>query len=61
MRLSASRIRSINRRLARVQGFTWPARDKNCQPMSVGITPPIVSRNMPAIVKVIAVARNAVA
>jgi hypothetical protein len=61
MRLSASRIRSINRRLARAQGFTWPARDKNCRPMSGGITPPIVSRNVPAIIKVIAVARDAAA
>lgn len=61
MRLSASRIRSINRRLARVQGLTWPARNKNCQPMSGSITPPIDSRNMPAIVKVITAARNVAA
>jgi hypothetical protein len=27
MRLSASRIRSINRRLAQAQGFAWPAHD----------------------------------
>ena len=39
----------------------YPAREKNCQPMSGGITPPIVSRNIPAIIKVIAVARNAAA
>ena len=61
MRLSASRIRSINRRLARAQGLTWPACDKNFQPMSGGPTPVTVSRNMPVIVKVITVARNAAA
>ena len=29
MRLSASRIRSINRRLARAQGFTWRVHNTN--------------------------------
>jgi hypothetical protein len=61
MRLSASRIRSINRRLARAQGFTWPARDKNLQPTSGGATPVAVSMNTPRIAKVIAVARSAAA
>jgi hypothetical protein len=61
MRLSSSRIRSINRRLARAQGFTWPARDKNHQPTSGGTTPVAVSLNMPTVVKIIAVARSAAA
>ena len=61
MRLSASHIRSINRRLARAQGFTWPARDKNHQPMS-GLTSPVaVSRNTPRIIKIISVPKTAVA
>jgi hypothetical protein len=58
MRLSANRIRSINRRLARAQGFTWPTRVKNYQQISRGTTPVTVSTNMPRIVKVIAVGRN---
>lgn len=61
MRLSASRIRSINRRLARAQGYTWPARDKNYRPMSGATSPVNVSTSMPKIVKVIAVARRAAA
>lgn len=61
MRLSASRIRSINRRLARAQGYTWPARDKNYQQMSGATTSVAVSTNAPWIVKVVAVARKAAA
>lgn len=61
MRLSASHIRSINRRLARAQGFTWPARDKNHQPMSGGTSRLAVSRNRPRIAKIITVAKTAVA
>lgn len=61
MRLSASHIRSINRRLARAQGFSWPAREKNHQPMSGHASPVSVSRNAPRIVKVITVTRAAAA
>jgi hypothetical protein len=61
MRLSASRIRSINRRLARAQGFTWPARDMNQRTSSVGTmrTHPKITRI--AAVNVIAVPRSAAA
>ena len=61
MRLSASRIRSINRRLARAQGFTWPVRETNQHTAPVGPmhTPAPVTRI--AAVKVIAVRRSAAA
>ena len=58
MRLSASRIRSINRRLAQAQGFTWPARETSQHTSSVGpmnIPPPIPRV---AAVKIIAVPRS---
>ena len=61
MRLSASRIRSINRRLARAQGLTWPAREMNQHTTLVGTmrTPAPMTRI--AAVKVIAVPRSAAA
>jgi hypothetical protein len=61
MRLSASRIRSINRRLARAQGYAWPTRDTNLHRTPVGpsYTPSPVSRT-PA-VKIVAVPRSAAA
>jgi hypothetical protein len=61
MRLSASRIRSINRRLAQAQGLTWPARKTGERTSS------IASMHSPApftrivAVKVIAVPRSAAA
>lgn len=61
MRLSASRIRSINRRLARAQGYTWPARDTN-HPASLtvpGHTTATVTR-IPT-VKIVAVPRSTAA
>lgn len=59
MRLSASRIRSINRRLAQAQGLTWPAREANQRISSVGPThtPAPISRI--TAVKVIGVPRSA--
>ena len=57
MRLSASRIRSITRRLARAQGLTWPARDKNREPMP-STAPVVVFRTTPRIVKVVTMVRN---
>jgi hypothetical protein len=61
MRLSASRIRSINRRLARAQGYTWPKRYTNLHASLVGPshTHHPVSR-IPA-VKIVAVPRSAAA
>ena len=61
MRLSASRIRSINRRLARAQGYTWPTRDTNLHTSPVGPsdTSNPVTR-IPA-VKIVAVPRRAAA
>ena len=61
MRLSASRIRSINRRLAQAQGFTWPARETNQRTPSVGPTrtPAPVARI--AAVKVTVVPRSSAA
>jgi hypothetical protein len=61
MRLSASRIRSINRRLAQAQGFTWPARETNQRISSVGPTQTSVPITRIAAVKVIAVPRSAAA
>jgi hypothetical protein len=59
MRLSASRIRSINRRLARARGYTWPARDTNHPTVFAvpGQTPAIVAR-IP-VLKIVAVPRSA--
>jgi hypothetical protein len=61
MRLSASRIRSINRRLARAQGYAWPTRDTNLHASPIGLshTPAPVIR-IPA-VKIVAVRRSAAA
>ena len=61
MRLSASRIRSINRRLARAQGFTWPAREMNQLSCPVGPTHTPAPITRMAAVKVIAVPRTAAA
>ena len=61
MRLSASRIRSINRRLAQAQGFTWPARETNQRTSSVGQTHTPVPITRITDVKVIAVPRSAAA
>jgi hypothetical protein len=61
MRLSASRIRSINRRLARAQGYTWPARHTS-HPASFAVPerlPANVTR-IPAL-KIVAVPRSAAA
>ncbi len=59
MRLSASRIRSINRRLAQVQGLTWPARETSQRISSVGPTHTPAPITRIAAVKVIAVPRSA--
>ncbi len=56
MRLSASRIRSINRRLARVQGFAWPA-VVNRHPLVCPQTQAPISKNQSNIVKIVAVPR----
>ena len=61
MRLSASRIRSINRRLAQAQGFTWPAREMNQPTCPVGLTHTPAPITRIAAVKVIAVPRSAAA
>jgi hypothetical protein len=59
MRLSASRIRSINRRLAQVQGFAWPVHSTKRQTSPV----PNHARRLalPRHVKIVAVPRNAAA
>jgi hypothetical protein len=61
MRLSASRIRSINRRLARAQGYTWPTRDTNVHAslVSPSHTPAPVSPIQA--VKIVAIPRSAAA
>lgn len=61
MRLSASRIRSINRRLAQAQGVTWPSRETSQRTSSVGPTriPAPITRI--AAIKVITVPRSAAA
>lgn len=58
MRLSASRIRSINRRLARAQGYTWTVRHANHLASSAELrhSPAIVTR--PPTRKIVAVPRN---
>jgi hypothetical protein len=61
MRLSASRIRSINRRLARAQGFAWPARETSQRTSSIGSMHTPVPITRIAAVKVIAVPRSAAA
>jgi hypothetical protein len=61
MRLSANRIRSINRRLARAQGYTWPARHTS-HPASFAV-PQHVTANVTRIatLKIVAVPRSAAA
>ena len=61
MRLSASRIRSINRRLARAQGYTWPTRDTNLHDslVSPSHTPAPASRIRA--VKIVALPKSAAA
>jgi hypothetical protein len=61
MRLSANRIRSINRRLARAQGYTWPARDTNHRASFV--VPEHIPANVTRIpaLKIVAVPRSAAA
>ena len=61
MRLSASRIRSINRRLARAQGLTWPARAMNRHTSSVDPTQTPASGTRIQAVKIVAVPRTAAA
>jgi hypothetical protein len=61
MRLSANRIRSINRRLARAQGYTWPARHTS-HPAAFAVPehiPAIVAR-IP-VLRIVAVPRSAAA
>ena len=57
MRLSASRIRSINRAIARVQSSAWSAPYRNyCH--STPRPAPVVSMNAPKFVKIVAVPRS---
>ncbi len=58
MRLSASRIRSINRAIARVQSSAWSAPDRN--PHRTLTNPTLTISASPAeIVKVVVVPRSA--
>jgi hypothetical protein len=58
MRLSASRIRSINRAIARVQSSAWSAPDRN--PHRTLANPTLaVSGNTAEFVKVVVVPRSA--
>ena len=61
MRLSASRIRSINRRLARAQGYTWPMRDTNQPTSSANPTHASAPVTRIRAVKILAVPRSAAA
>jgi len=61
MRLSASRIRSINRRLARAQGYTWPLRDTNQHASSANPTHTSAPVTRIRAVKILAVPRSAAA
>jgi hypothetical protein len=58
MRLSASRIRSINRAIARVQKFAWSSPDK-CHRRSISHLTPAVPATAAKFVKVVAVSRSA--
>jgi hypothetical protein len=60
MRLSASRIRSINRRLAQVQGFTWPVHSTKRQTSPVPNHAPHLASPY-RVVKIVAVPPNAAA
>lgn len=61
MRLSASRIRSINRRLARAQGIVWPVHNSNHFVSRSSPTHTSVSHTRIATFKVVAVPRNVAA
>lgn len=61
MRLSASRIRSINRRLARAQGYTWPARDTNHHTSSADLRQTHATVTRIPVVKIVAPPRSAAA
>jgi hypothetical protein len=60
MRLSASRIRSINHRLAQAQGLTRPGRDNNPATVRNASRCSAVPIQQPKILKIVVV-RNAVA
>jgi hypothetical protein len=58
MRLSASRIRSINRAIARVQSSAWSASAPN-QRNSTNTLKPVVPVSAAKFVKIVAVPRSA--
>jgi hypothetical protein len=58
MRLSAHRIRSINRAIAKVNGIICGASDRNTARFS-GSFKPMSSPNMAGVVKIVAVAKPA--
>jgi hypothetical protein len=60
MRLSASRIRSINHRLARAQGLTRPGRDINPAAVRYASRSSVPPMRQPKTLKIVVV-RNAVA
>ncbi len=60
MRLSASRIRSINRRLARAQGLTRPGRDNSLAADRHASRTSVLPIRQPKTLKILVV-RNAVA
>jgi hypothetical protein len=57
MRLSASRIRSINRAIARVQKFAWSTSDRNRRRSIPSLTSAAALSATP-VVKVVAVPRS---
>jgi hypothetical protein len=57
MRLSASRIRSINRAIARVQSSAWSA-SEGIHGHSAPNPAPVFSMNAPKFVKIVAVPRS---
>jgi hypothetical protein len=59
MRLSASRIRSINHRLARVQGLVRPGRDNTNASVRDATEPLRAATRQPTTLKIVVV-RNAV-
>ena len=61
MRLSVSRIRSINRSLARVQGFTWPTHSSNDNASTAGPTHTSVPVKAIRTAKIVAVSRSVTA
>jgi hypothetical protein len=58
MRLSASRIRSINRAIVRVQSSAWNSSARNDHPSTANPAPP-VAVNAAKFVKVVAIPRSA--